>query len=184
MWCGPAGRVLAQVVAIHRDVERAERHLGALDLGDPLGDPAGEVDAAGGDAEEDESLGALVALEDLVGDAGEGPGDVTGVENGAALGNGWSLGGGCVGGWVRGHHQIRTSFSASQDGSLKDVDRGRQYQPRTKGQEDPHRESCCPLATNGQWKRTTLCMPMKACGMPVLSSATKHNSTYVPLCNR
>ena len=80
---GTAGRVLAQVVAVHRDVEGAERHLDALDLGDPLGDAAGEVDAAGGDAEEDEPLGALVALEDLVGDAGQCPGDVTGVEDGA-----------------------------------------------------------------------------------------------------
>jgi hypothetical protein len=29
-------------------------------------------------------------------------------------------------------------------------------------------------------RRMTRCMPMKACGMPVMSSATKHSSTYVP----
>ena len=37
---GDHGSVVAQVVAVHGDVERAERHLDALDLRDPLGDPA------------------------------------------------------------------------------------------------------------------------------------------------
>ena len=64
-----------------------------------------------------------------MGDAGQGPGDVAGVEHGAAgvrarsrrvlrLGAGTSC---------------RTSFSASRDGSLKDVDRRRPYQPRGPG---------------------------------------------------
>ena len=39
-----------------------------------LHEPAGERDAAGRDAEQDEVLGALVALEDLVRDRGAGPG--------------------------------------------------------------------------------------------------------------
>ena len=80
--------------------------------GDPLGDPAGEGHPAGGDAEQDEVVGALVALEDLVGDAGQCPGDVTGVEDDARVGH---------------VAAARTSFSASRDGSLKDVDRRRLY---------------------------------------------------------
>jgi hypothetical protein len=123
---GAAGRVLAEVVAVHRDVERADRDLGPLDLRDPLADPAREVYTAGRDAEQHQVIEALVALEDLVGDAGQCPGDVTGVQDGSSLGEGGCLGSRCVGRGVRRHHQIRTSFSASQDGSLKDVDRGRQ----------------------------------------------------------
>ena len=61
----------------------------ALDGGDPLGDPAGQGDAAGRDAEQHEVVGALVALEDLVGDAGQGPGDVAVVEDHAAPSRGW-----------------------------------------------------------------------------------------------
>ena len=71
-----ADRVAAQVVAVHRDVERAVRDLGALDAGDPLGQPAGQRDAAGRDAEQDEVRGALVVLQDLVRDAGQRPLDV------------------------------------------------------------------------------------------------------------
>ena len=41
--------------------------------------------AARRDAEQHQVVGAAVALEDLVGDAGEGPGDVTGVEDGAGV---------------------------------------------------------------------------------------------------
>ena len=40
-------------------------------------------DAAGGDAEQDQVVGAVVALEDLVRDAAQGPGHVTGGEDGA-----------------------------------------------------------------------------------------------------
>ena len=57
----------------------------ALDRGHPLGDALGERDAARRDPEQHEVVGAAVALEDLVGDAGEGPGDVTGVEDGAGV---------------------------------------------------------------------------------------------------
>ena len=46
------------------------------------------------------SVGALVALEDLVGDAGQGPGDVTGVEDGAAR----PVGAGFVGATLGGRH--------------------------------------------------------------------------------
>ena len=79
-----AGRLQPQVVAVHRDVEGADGHGVPLDRGDPLGEPAGQRDAAGRDAEQDEVVGALVALEDLVGDAGQRPGDVGAVEDDAA----------------------------------------------------------------------------------------------------
>ena len=45
----------------------------ALDRGDLGRQPLGDVDAARADADEHEAVRALVALEDLVGDAGEGP---------------------------------------------------------------------------------------------------------------
>ena len=105
--CERAGRLLAQVVAVHRDVELADGDRDALDAGDALADAAGQRHAAGVEAEQDEVGGALVALEDLVGDAGQRPGDVTGVEHDARVG-----------------HAARTSFSASRDGSLKDVAAG------------------------------------------------------------
>src|SRR5262249_14329827 len=79
-----AGRPHPEVVAVHGHVDGPDRDLGALDLGDLRGDPSGQVDAAAGDAEQDEVAGALVALEDLVGDTGQRPGDVTGVEDGSS----------------------------------------------------------------------------------------------------
>jgi hypothetical protein len=77
-----AGRVQAQVVAVHRDVQGPDRDRGALDGGDPGGQPVGQRDTAGRDAEQDEPAGTLVALEDLVGDAGQCAGDVGRFENG------------------------------------------------------------------------------------------------------
>ena len=76
------GGLRAQVVAVHRDVEAAHGHLGALDLADQVGEPVGQVDATGRDAEQDEVVGALVVLEDLVRDAAQGPGHVTRGEDG------------------------------------------------------------------------------------------------------
>ena len=87
-----AGRLHPQVVAVHGHVERADRDVVPLDGGDPLGDALGERHAAAGDAQQDQVLGALVALEDLVGDAGQGPVDVAFVEDDAATaGRGWLL---------------------------------------------------------------------------------------------
>ena len=109
------GGLEAQVVAVHGDVERADRHRDALDRGHPFGDPLGQGYAARGNPEQDQVGGAAVALEDLVGDAGEGPGDVTGVEDGARFRRDSVL----RAGWA--HTCGLTSFSASRDGSLKDV---------------------------------------------------------------
>ncbi|CAM5486723.1 hypothetical protein STANM309S_04807 [Streptomyces tanashiensis] len=67
------GRLQPQVVPVHGDVEGTDRDLGAGDRFELLGEPAGEEDATGGDAEEDHVVGALGALDDLVGDAGEDP---------------------------------------------------------------------------------------------------------------
>ena len=78
------------------------------------------------DAEQDEVAGALVALEDLVGDAGQRPRDVTVVEDRLAPSGGGDAS--CSAGRLAGHTRVRvTSFSASLDGSLKDVDRRRPY---------------------------------------------------------
>ncbi|GMA85112.1 hypothetical protein GCM10025868_03620 [Angustibacter aerolatus] len=66
-----ADRVRAQVVAVHRDVERAPGHLGALDVGDPAGQPLRERDAAARDAQQHQALGTAVVLDHLVGDARE-----------------------------------------------------------------------------------------------------------------
>src|SRR5439155_772772 len=63
----------AEVVAVERDIEGADRHRGAVDLGDLGREPVGERDAARAEADEGELGGATVLLEDLVGDAGESP---------------------------------------------------------------------------------------------------------------
>ena len=66
---GHAHGVAPQVVAVQRDVELADRDLGALDVLDAGREATGEGDPARRDAEEHEPLAALVALEDLVTDA-------------------------------------------------------------------------------------------------------------------
>ena len=58
--------------------------LAAGDLGELGGQPAGQEDAAGGDAEQDHVVGALGAFDDLVGDTGQDPGDVGRFEHGRA----------------------------------------------------------------------------------------------------
>src|SRR5690606_30338250 len=64
---------------------------------DPLVQPAGERGPPGGDAEQDEGLVGVGALEDLVGDAGQRPVDLRGAEDGdgrwvGALGHGRAVG--------------------------------------------------------------------------------------------
>lgn len=76
------GGLQPQVVPVHGDVEGTDRDLGAGDRFELLGEPAGEEDTAGGNAEENHVVRALGALDDLVCDAGEDPRDVRGLENG------------------------------------------------------------------------------------------------------
>ena len=79
-----AGRLPAQVVAVHGHIERADRDRGALHLRHRRGQPMGQGDAPGRDAEQDQSLGATVRLQDLMRHPGAGPGDLVGVEDQAA----------------------------------------------------------------------------------------------------
>src|SRR6202044_3189205 len=62
--------------AVHGDVERADRRGRALELADPGGQTAGQVDAAGGDAEEHDPLAAVRPLQDLVRDSAQRAADL------------------------------------------------------------------------------------------------------------
>src|SRR5258707_10760421 len=62
-----------QVVAVEGDVERAPRGLGALDGRDLGRDALGEGHPAGLDADQGHALAPAGLLDDLMGDAGEGP---------------------------------------------------------------------------------------------------------------
>ena len=79
-----AGRLPTEVVAVHGHVQRADRDVGAFDLGHRGGQPSGEHDPSGRDAQQDQSAGAAVGLEDLVGHPGAGPGDLIGVQDQSA----------------------------------------------------------------------------------------------------
>src|SRR5207249_4464592 len=63
------------------DDRRPHGQRGAVDLGDLGGEPLRERDATGAQADEREVGGAAVLLEDLVGNAGEGPVERRFVEN-------------------------------------------------------------------------------------------------------
>lgn len=102
-----ARRAQPQVVAVHGDVEGADRHFPAGDLFELLGEPTGEEHASRRDAEENHVVGALGAFDDLVGDPGQYPGDVGSLQNGACR---------IAGGVVLCVHKKRTSFSVSRDG--------------------------------------------------------------------
>ena len=110
---GSPDRVAAQVVAMERDVELADRDVGPLDLGDRRSETVRERDSARWDPEENEARGPLVAFEDLVADAAERPGDLVGAEDVPRVGRGARRG------WctqVRAGPSRWTSFPASQDG--------------------------------------------------------------------
>jgi hypothetical protein len=78
-----------EVVAVERDVERAERHLDALGRVHRAGEPLRDLDAAALDPDEHEPVGAGVELDDLVGHALDRAGHRARVEQAA--------GGGCHG---------------------------------------------------------------------------------------
>ena len=63
-------RAEADVVAVEGDVERADGHVDVLELGDGVGQAAGDGEAPGVEADEHDVVGAVVALHDLVGDPG------------------------------------------------------------------------------------------------------------------
>jgi hypothetical protein len=132
------GRSQPQVVAVQGDVERPDRGRVALELADPVGQPAGQVDATGGDAEQHEALAAVGALEDLVRDPGQRPADLIGGEYRFPGGTGASLGRLIARAatarlvhWVRAHgaHQSRPP-SPSHRTVLKGCLRAPRYQAR------------------------------------------------------
>ena len=94
---GP-GRLPPQVVAVHHHVEGAHRDVGSSTAAIAAANRWASV-TAGGDTQEDQALGTPVGLEDLVGHARAGPGDLVRVEHQAAgvghpggrIGNGKSV---------------------------------------------------------------------------------------------
>jgi hypothetical protein len=70
-----------QVVAIERDVERAGRHVVAVDLVQRPGPAPRDRHAARADADQGEVVDAPVAFENFVRDAREGTGDSVSVED-------------------------------------------------------------------------------------------------------
>src|SRR5215216_4590452 len=70
-----ADRMPHQIVAVQRDVERAGRHVVAGDLFERARDAPGYRHSARTDADERQVIDALVALDNLVCDAGEGSRD-------------------------------------------------------------------------------------------------------------
>ena len=87
-----------QIVAVQRDVERAERQVDALIAADRFVEPGGEEIAARADPYEREGGKIAIPFDDLVRDARDGSPDVVGRED---------------------DRQLRTPFPASQDRSLK-----------------------------------------------------------------
>ena len=69
------------VVAVEGDVERADRHLDPFEGGDGLGQPLGHHDAPGVEADQHDVVSAVVPLDDLVCDPGDGPFQVVGLED-------------------------------------------------------------------------------------------------------
>ena len=116
------GRAQPQVVAVHGDVERARRDRAALDLFEALGQPAGERHPPGRDAEQDDVVGAVGPLQDLVRDPGQRPPDLVRLKHrpGRRLGpprgvSRRSVSLGSIG--LIGRMDQGTSFPASPDGA-------------------------------------------------------------------
>ena len=104
-----AGRAAAEVVPVERHVHLTDGGGGVegrLDAGQQGAEPPGQGGPAARDPHQDETLGALVGLEDLVGDPGQRPVD---------LGRGQHGPGSTRCGGISSH--AGASFPASQDGS-------------------------------------------------------------------
>ena len=65
--------VAAQVVAVQGDVELAHGHVGPFGRGDQGAEPLGQGRPTGRNSEQDQVVGAAVRLDDLGGDAAQGP---------------------------------------------------------------------------------------------------------------
>ena len=114
-----AGRPHPQVVAVHRHVERADGDVDALDGGDLGGDALGERDAAASGCRAAPGRRRPCCARGSRARCGSGPGRRrAGPSPRGRSGAGRML----RRHWLAGTSS-RTSFSASQDGSLKDVDR-------------------------------------------------------------
>ena len=105
-----------EVVAVERDVEGTVRNGDVGEFLDLVREARGQGDAPGRDAEEDDArrVGTVECglLNDLMGDAGDGAVDVRcGHQFPVGARRGWRV-----------HEETLTSFSASLDGSLKDVE--------------------------------------------------------------
>jgi hypothetical protein len=87
-----------EIVAVERDVERAEGEVDALIAADRLVQPRGDEIAARADPDECEGGKIAIPFDDLVCDASDRSPDVVGRED---------------------DRQLRTPFPASQDRSLK-----------------------------------------------------------------
>jgi hypothetical protein len=72
--------VQPDVVPVEGDVEGTDRHGGAFDAFDLPGQAKREVVAPGGDPDQRQAAGSLVPLQDLVGDAGDHPADLGGLQ--------------------------------------------------------------------------------------------------------
>ena len=73
-------RPQADVVAMEADVERADRH-GLPDAGQHCGQLVGDPHPTALQPDQHDAVGAVVAFDDLVGDAGERPADVVGAQD-------------------------------------------------------------------------------------------------------
>src|SRR5262245_20892732 len=83
------GAAQIEVVPVERDVEGADRQACPVDGGDLPGQPPGDGDPSRPETDEGQVAGAGVALEDLVGDAGESPVEGGFVENLRLLAQAW-----------------------------------------------------------------------------------------------
>ena len=158
------GRAAAQVVAVERGVHRRRpRAAVPAELGDRGGQPAGQHGAAGGDADEDDALGARGLLDDLVRDARDGAGDVGGAEQ-LPVGRARPPVPAAV-------SATGLSFPASPDGLKGRTVRARTYQrPRVRARGAParehrrrtHRDPADPTPSGGALSHDRCCVRLRS----------------------